>query len=148
MDRRFPAAFFILFLGVCAARGLFWLDDQNCSDFRSQAAAQAHLRAKPSDPDGLDGNPGPADGNDNAGGNGIACEHSPGPFDLVPVIPERHQAASQPAGQSGQSGQSGGLPFTGPPRTLPIAATALLLLSAGTLLLRATRRRSGSRDAT
>jgi hypothetical protein len=140
VDRRFPAAFFILFLGVCAARGLFWLDDQNCSDFRSQAAAQAHLRARPSDPDGLDGNPGPADGNDNSGGNGIACEHNPGPFDLIPVIPEHHQAASHPASQSGA------LPFTGPPRTLPIAATALLLLTSGAVLLRATSRRPRSDD--
>jgi hypothetical protein len=128
--------FFILFLGVCAARGLFWLDDQNCSDFPSQAAAQAHLRAKPSDPDGLDGNPGPADGNDHAGGDGIACEQNPGPFDRIPVIPEHH--AAQPAGLSSQGGS---LPFTGPPRMLPIAATALLLLSAGTLLLRVTGRR-------
>lgn len=140
MDRRFPALFFILFLGVCAARGLFWLDDQNCSDFPSQAAAQAHLRAKPSDPDGLDGNPGPADGNDHAGGDGIACEQNPGPFDLVPVVPAHHHAASQ------QAAQTGSLPFTGPPRSLPIAATALLLLTAGALLLRTTRRRPGSQD--
>jgi hypothetical protein len=140
VDRRFPALFFILFLGVCAARGLFWLDDQNCSDFPSQAAAQAHLRAKPSDPDGLDGNPGPADGNDHAGGDGIACEQNPGPFDLVPVVPAHHHDASQ------QVEQSGSLPFTGPPRIMPIAATALLLLTAGALLLRTTRRRPGSQD--
>jgi hypothetical protein len=142
VQRRFPAAFLILFLGVCAARGLFWLDDQNCSDFPSQAAAQAHLRAKPSDQDGLDGNVGPADGNDHAGGDGIACEHNPGPFDLIPVIPRHPHAASQHANESGT------LPFTGPPRTLPIAAVALLLLAAGTLLLRATRHRPGSRDLT
>jgi hypothetical protein len=140
VDRRFPIAFFILFLGVCMARGLFWLDDQNCSDFRSQAAAQAHLRAHPSDPDGLDGNPGPADGNDHAGGDGIACEQNPGPFDRIPVIPEHHP--TQPAGQMGQSGS---LPFTGPPRMLPIAATALLLLTSGAVLLHATSPRP-SRD--
>lgn len=29
-------------------------DDQNCDDFTSQAAAQAHYRADPSDPDNLD----------------------------------------------------------------------------------------------
>lgn len=46
----------------------------NCSDFASQAAAQAYLRANPSDPDGLDGND-----------DGIACESLPAPRDEVPV---------------------------------------------------------------
>lgn len=50
-------------------------DDQNCDDFASQAAAQAHLREDPSDPDGLDGN-------DN---DGIACEDNPAPTDFDPV---------------------------------------------------------------
>jgi hypothetical protein len=48
--------------------------DLNCSDFPSQAAAQAHLRADPSDPDHLDAN-----------GDGIACESNPAPNDLVKV---------------------------------------------------------------
>jgi hypothetical protein len=61
-------------------------NDQNCSDFPTQADAQAHLRADPSDPDGLDANPGVADGNDQAGGDGIACESNPGPFDRQPVL--------------------------------------------------------------
>lgn len=51
------------------------VDDQNCSDFPNQAAAQAHLRADPSDPDNLDGN-------DN---DGLACESLPCPCDLNPV---------------------------------------------------------------
>jgi hypothetical protein len=33
-------------------------NDQNCEDFDSQAEAQAHLEADPSDPDGLDALPG------------------------------------------------------------------------------------------
>lgn len=47
----------------------------NCSDFANQAQAQAVLRADPSDPNQLDGNP----------PNGIACESLPAPKDLVPV---------------------------------------------------------------
>lgn len=50
-------------------------DAFNCGDFRSQADAQAVLRADPSDPNRLDGN-------DN---DGLACETNPAPRDLVPV---------------------------------------------------------------
>jgi len=64
----------------------FAQDDQNCDDFESQAAAQAHLRSDPSDPDGLDAHPGPADGNDRSGGDGIACEGNPAPYDREPVF--------------------------------------------------------------
>jgi hypothetical protein len=46
----------------------------NCSDFPSQAAAQAYLRQYPSDPSRLDAN-----------NDGIACEDNPAPFDLTPV---------------------------------------------------------------
>lgn len=42
--------------------------DLNCSDFPSQAAAQANLNANPSDPNGLDSE-----------GDGIACESNPCP---------------------------------------------------------------------
>lgn len=49
-------------------------DDQNCDDFASQSAAQAHLRADPSDPDNLD-----------ADNDGIACEGNPEPRDESPV---------------------------------------------------------------
>jgi hypothetical protein len=48
--------------------------DKNCSDFPSQAAAQAALRADPSDPWGLDRDR-----------DGIACENNRTPKDLVPV---------------------------------------------------------------
>jgi micrococcal nuclease len=49
--------------------------DLDCSDFPNQAAAQAHLRAHPWDPNRLDGN-----------GNGIASESLPSPRDLAPVV--------------------------------------------------------------
>jgi hypothetical protein len=50
------------------------VDDQDCSDFSSQAAAQQHLRDDPSDPDHLDPDH-----------NGIACESNSSPYDTVPV---------------------------------------------------------------
>lgn len=46
----------------------------NCSNFSSQASAQANLRANPSDPNGLD-----------ADNDGIACENNRAPFDRTPV---------------------------------------------------------------
>ena len=46
----------------------------DCSGYPSQAAAQAALRADPSDPNNLD----PDD-------DGIACENNPGPYDRTPV---------------------------------------------------------------
>jgi endonuclease YncB( thermonuclease family) len=49
-------------------------DRYNCADFRSQAEAQAVLRADPRDPNRLD-----------ADRDGIACENNPPPRDLTPV---------------------------------------------------------------
>ncbi len=49
-------------------------DRYNCSDFASQAQAQAVLRADPRDPNRLD-----------ADRDGIACESNRAPFDRVPV---------------------------------------------------------------
>ena len=49
-------------------------DAFNCSDFRTQADAQAVLRADPTDPNRLDGD-----------ADGIACELNPCPCDRVPV---------------------------------------------------------------
>jgi hypothetical protein len=49
-------------------------DIYNCSDFPSQAAAQAYLRQYPSDPSRLD-----------ADNDGIACESNKAPFDKTPV---------------------------------------------------------------
>jgi micrococcal nuclease len=48
--------------------------DKDCKDFPSQAAAQAELRADPTDPHGLD-----------ADRDGIACESNRAPRDTVPV---------------------------------------------------------------
>ena len=49
-------------------------DRYDCGDFRSQAEAQAVLRADPRDPNRLDSDR-----------DGIACESNPPPRDLVRV---------------------------------------------------------------
>jgi hypothetical protein len=87
----------LLGVAVTAAPAAFaQANDQNCDDFASQAEAQAHLDADPSDPDGLDALPGPADGNDDpdAGGHGDgqACES----FNYAP--------APQPGDSTGTGG--------------------------------------------
>jgi hypothetical protein len=137
----------------------FAQDDQNCDDFESQAAAQAHLRSDPSDPDGLDARPGPADGNDQAGGDGIACEGNPAPYDREPVFagpqpteppptepPTTEPPAAPetppieaPANEVPPTTVGGALPFTGPTDSLLPAGTALLAL--GLLAVAATRYR-------
>jgi hypothetical protein len=105
-------------LALTAAPAAFaQANDQNCDDFASQAEAQAHLEADPSDPDGLDALPGPADGNDDtdAGGHGDgqACEN----FDY----------GAPDGGTTPQPGDGEELPFTGPGNdTLLPAGTALL----------------------
>jgi hypothetical protein len=104
----------------------FAQDDQNCDDFESQAAAQAHLRQDPSDPDQLD--------RDN---DGIACEDHPD-------YPEGSARDETPVGQGTGGGDdtgggNGELPFTGPNDTLLPAGTALLAL--GLLAVAATRYR-------
>jgi hypothetical protein len=91
--------------------------DTDCSDYASQAAAQAALRADPSDPNGLDGD-----------GDGIACESNPAPFDRTPVT-----AASGGAGSSA-------LPLTGS-RTPRLVGVASMLMVAGGMALWMTRYR-------
>ena len=51
-------------------------DAYNCSDFASQADAQAVLRADPSDPNKLD----------QGGIPGVACESNRAPRDVEPVV--------------------------------------------------------------
>jgi hypothetical protein len=98
---------------VLALSSMALAQDQACDDFPNQAAAQQALRAAPSDPDGLDGPPGP----ESHGINGVACEQLPGPKDLTPVLPSGNGAgggsptnstgaADPPPG--GASSQAGG----------------------------------------
>jgi LPXTG-motif cell wall-anchored protein len=127
----------VAILALGATPAIAQQDDQNCSDFASQAAAQRHLRADPSDPDGLDAKPGPADGNDQAGGDGIACESNPGPFDRVPVFA---------GGQAPQTTQPGTtqqrLPFTGPNSMLAPLGIGFVLVGGVAVLASRRRRRA------
>jgi hypothetical protein len=124
-----------LVLALVAAPAAFaQANDQNCDDFNSQAEAQAHLDADPSDPDGLDALPGEADGNDdiNAGGHGdgVACENE-----------DYGDGGGDDGGAGGGgTGEDGELAFTGPNDTMLPASAALLL--GGALLLGATRYRA------
>jgi hypothetical protein len=74
-----------VYMVLLAATPSLAQNNLNCSDFPSQAAAQANLRANPSDPNGLDGPPGPT----SEGIPGVACEnfsYPPGsPTDFNPV---------------------------------------------------------------
>jgi LPXTG-motif cell wall-anchored protein len=138
MRKVVPVLVLALGLLFAAAPAALALDDQNCtpSDFPSQAAAQAHLRADPSDPDGLDAHVGPADGNDHAGGDGIACASLPAPFDRRPVFAS--SAPGQPAAnQQADSGEV--LAHTGPNSNLSVMAAGLIGL--GMLALLVTRYR-------
>jgi hypothetical protein len=136
--RRIPLLLAVaVVLALTAAPAAFaQADDQNCADFASQAAAQAHLRADPQDPDGLDALPGPADGNDDrtAGGHGdgIACEGLPGPFDREPVFAGSPAPAPPttvaPTPAAPTTTVGGPLPFTGPRDTqLPLGAGLLVV---------------------
>jgi hypothetical protein len=117
--RRFIPVVLLAFsaLVLAAPAALAQAGDQDCSDFDSQAAAQAHLRADPSDPDGLDGS-------DN---DGIACESLPAPFDRTPVV-----AASAAGGAAGAAG--GALARTGM-QTSPTLGLGSLLLAGGAALI-------------
>jgi Excalibur calcium-binding domain len=93
-------------------------NDQDCKDFPSQASAQAHLEADPSDPDNLD-----------ADDDGLACEN--------------FGYAGDGGDGAPSDGDDGALPFTGPEdRQLPLGAT---LVGAGLVLVAATQRRYRAR---
>ena len=106
-------------LALAAAPSAFaQANDQDCADFPSQAAAQAHLEADPSDPDNLD-----------ADDDGLACES----FDYGD-----ESGAAPPGGDDDSA-----LPFTGPgDRQLPVGAA---LVTGGLALVLATQRRYRAR---
>ena len=156
----------MLGLLIVASGGRAWaVDDQNCSDFATQQDAQNHLRADPSDPDGLDGPPGTA----TSGLPGVACEDNPPPRDFTnvyaqppvttapPVATTAPPVTAPPVVATGQTAEvriisetgpvaasvarsstsrSGSLPATGP---APYAA-AVGILGAGALLAGASMR--------
>jgi Excalibur calcium-binding domain len=108
-------------LALTAAPAAFaQVNDQDCKDFASQAEAQAHLNADPSDPDNLD-----------ADNDGKACES----FNYG------SNGGTQPA--NANNGET--LATTGPTSSeLPLGAG---LVAAGILLVAVTARRYQGRHA-
>ncbi len=70
-----------LLLASLAIAGPAAADHHNCSDYPTQEAAQAALKANPDDPNGLDG---PV-GRGTDGQAGVACESRPCPCNTVNV---------------------------------------------------------------
>jgi hypothetical protein len=122
--RRFIPVVLLVFGGLvlAAPAALAQANDQNCSDFPSQRAAQAHLRADPSDPDRLD------DDND-----GIACESLGGPFDRTPVVAADGSASSGLT--PGAAGAAGGTLARTGTHTSPTLGLGSLLLAGGAALI-------------
>lgn len=109
-------------------------EDLDCSDFGSQAEAQAALRENPSDPYGLDGPTGPV----GTGEPGVACEGAlPGPIDFTPVANGGVVPGSGVTGVPAGSDQYGTIPTPQPstPVLPDTGGVSGLVLMAGVLLL-------------
>lgn len=125
-------------------------DDENCDDFASQAAAQAHYRADTTDPDGLDGD------NDD-----VACEEHPGypegsatdmrPVGTEPSAPEPDDDSPGDDGMGDDGGQmvmpeggaaTGGGSTQGVENGGMLAAGGLALTLGAGGIIAATRRRT------
>ena len=122
--RVFPilAALGLLVATAPTASAASTTDVFNCSDFPSQAAAQANLRAHPSDPNRLD-----------ADNDGIACENNRAPFDRTPVKRTTLTPATTTGSTQAQTG-SPSAPVTGDgstqnPAPLGFSLAALLALA-------------------
>ena len=108
MVRRLIAVVLLVIGGtlIAAPTALAQAGDQDCADFSSQAAAQAHLEADPSDPDGLD-----------ADNDGVACEN----------FAYGSQGATDGA-------EAGALPRTGVGTVPSLSIGALLVVAGGALV--------------
>jgi len=105
--------------------------DKNCSEFESQAAAQAELKRDPGDPFGLDG----PIGKSSTGIPGVACEDRPPPKDLTPApgydggttgTPPPHEPTNlpkEPPTKPPKLPPTGGFPY---PRIIGVGTLALL----------------------
>src|SRR5688572_13278418 len=112
-------AFGLVVLGGVAVPGTAWADHHRCSNFASQAEAQAHYR---NDPFGGERN---AEGHSllDDNGDGVACEALPAPHDRAPVSRNALAAA-------GRAPSSPPLPHAGVGDVAEsgVAATALAAL--------------------
>lgn len=126
----------VILAGIAGPRTA-WADHHRCSNFSSQAEAQAHYRNDPFG--GAHTGEGHSSLDDNS--DGVACEALPGPYDLVPV--SRNVLAA--VGRSG-SGSGTPLPQAGAGEAVKSGgasvALAALVCCAGSAFLLRLRRRS------
>lgn len=127
----------VIFAGVATPQGV-WADHHRCSNFSSQAEAQAHYRGDPF------GGEHTADGHSSLddNGDGVACEALPGPYDRAPVSRSALAAAGRstsapplPHSGVGSAAESGTL----------VAALGVLVCCAGSAFVLRLRRGSRSR---
>jgi hypothetical protein len=108
------------------------VDDKNCENYPTQAAAQAELRRNPEDRFGLDG----AIGRSSTGIPGVACEDRPPPKDLTPApgYGEQPQPPRPPEPPKPPHGHPKLPPTGGPPYAEILGVGALALLGAALIV--------------
>jgi micrococcal nuclease len=113
------------------------VDDKNCENYPTQAAAQAELKRNPEDRFGLDG----AIGRSSTGIPGVACEDRPPPKDLTPA-PGYGEQPQPPRPPEPPKPPHPKLPPTGgPPYAEILGVGAMLLLGAALIAGRGILRR-------
>jgi len=106
------------------------VDNKNCGNYPSQAAAQAVLRRNPDDPFGLDGVP----GRTSSGIPGVACEDNPPPKDLTPAPGYGEQPRSPRPPKPPKPPYHPKLPPTGGPSSAEILGLGALALLGAALI--------------
>ena len=106
------------------------VDDKNCGNYATQAAAQAELRRNPEDRFGLDG----AIGRSSTGIPGVACEDNPPPKDLTPVPGYGEQPRSPRPPKPPKPPHHPKLPPTGGPSSAEILGLGALALLGAALI--------------
>ena len=106
------------------------VDNKNCGNYPSQAAAQAVLRRNPDDPFGLDGVPGRTP----SGIPGVACEDNPPPKDLTPAPGYGEQPRSPRPPKPPKPPYHPKLPPTGGPSSAEILGLGALALLGAALI--------------
>jgi len=113
------------------------VDDKNCENYPTQAAAQAELKRNPEDRFGLDG----AIGRSSTGIPGVACEDRPPPKDLTPASGYGEQPPPPRPPEPPKPPHPKLPPTGGPPYAEILGVGAMLLLGAALIAGRGILRR-------
>src|SRR5215203_2569319 len=113
------------------------VDDKNCENYPTQAAAQAELKRNPEDRFGLDG----AIGRSSTGIPGVACEDRPPPKDLTPASGYGEQPQPPRPPEPPKPPHPKLPPTGGPPYAEILGVGAMLLLGAALIAGRGILRR-------